>query len=291
MELLGQRFRPLLCLGLLALLAGPAAPFAQARAVPAKAAKDKRKTWDLSEFTWIRLVPKEAGAPANHHPAALDFALLSARLGSIKVDLPGGTEPLFGPDELNDLRKPLCQAFAAAGPDEDLILMSTNRRGGGVLQEPLAITARLFWQDDRLNLILHDARLAFFINYRISGHKPDFLFGSRATAGDVQLQCPRAASPRPDWLVMDMTPDAPVPAPAPVAAAPMPEPAAVPAPALLLVPAAAAPAPAASAAVARDAAWYKEREQRLRGLKALRDEGLITEEEYQKKHRAIIDEL
>lgn len=71
----------------------------------------------------------------------------------------------------------------------------------------------------------------------------------------------------------------------------MPEPAAVPAPALLLVPAAAAPAPAASAAVARDAAWYKEREQRLRGLKALRDEGLITEEEYQKKHRAIIDEL
>jgi hypothetical protein len=76
---------------------------------------------------------------------------------------------------------------------------------------------------------------------------------------------------------------APPPAPAPAAAVPV-APAAAPA---------AAPAvPERSTTRAkRDEAFYEEQEQRLRTLKRLRDSGLITEEEYQRKRREILDLL
>jgi hypothetical protein len=40
---------------------------------------------------------------------------------------------------------------------------------------------------------------------------------------------------------------------------------------------------------ARDPAFYEQQEQRLRALKHLRDEGLVSEDEYQKKRQAILD--
>jgi hypothetical protein len=49
--------------------------------------------------------------------------------------------------------------------------------------------------------------------------------------------------------------------------------------------------PAAVPGPARDPAFFEQQEQRLRGLKHLRDENLVTEEEYQKKRLAILDEL
>jgi hypothetical protein len=56
-----------------------------------------------------------------------------------------------------------------------------------------------------------------------------------------------------------------------------------------------APRPAASAAApvprARDAAYLEEQENRLRTLKRLRDANLITEEEYQRKRKEIVDAL
>jgi cytochrome c-type biogenesis protein CcmH/NrfG len=59
-----------------------------------------------------------------------------------------------------------------------------------------------------------------------------------------------------------------------------------------VVPAATAAAPERSATrPKRDEAFYEEQEQRLRTLKRLRDSGLITEEEYQRKRREILDLL
>jgi hypothetical protein len=73
-------------------------------------------------------------------------------------------------------------------------------------------------------------------------------------------------------------PAATVPAaPAPRAAAPAPAPASPPA--------------AGSTQRPRDAAFYEEQEVRLRALARMRERGLITEEEYQRKRREIIDAL
>jgi hypothetical protein len=47
----------------------------------------------------------------------------------------------------------------------------------------------------------------------------------------------------------------------------------------------------AAPAKARDAAFYEEQEYRLRTLKRLRDSGLISEDEYQKKRTEILDKL
>ncbi|MBI3154087.1 MAG: SHOCT domain-containing protein, partial [Burkholderiales bacterium] len=55
--------------------------------------------------------------------------------------------------------------------------------------------------------------------------------------------------------------------------------------------AAAAPKPAAPTRAARDAAFFEEQELRLRSLQRLRERGLLTEEEYQRKRREIIDAL
>jgi ABC-type phosphonate transport system ATPase subunit len=41
----------------------------------------------------------------------------------------------------------------------------------------------------------------------------------------------------------------------------------------------------------RDAAFFEEQELRLRTLKRLRDNGLITEEEYQQKRREVLERL
>jgi hypothetical protein len=55
--------------------------------------------------------------------------------------------------------------------------------------------------------------------------------------------------------------------------------------------AAAAPNPSPPARAPRDAAFFEEQELRLRSLQRLRERGLLTEEEYQRKRREIIDAL
>jgi hypothetical protein len=232
------------------------------------------------------------------------------------------------------------------------------------MQEPVAITARMFWRDEALQVIIHDARLAFFVQYRANGRMPDFVFGSRDTPGEPRIQLPGGSNPREDWVQVSLSPGAvaatlaasrPTPVPAAPAAPvdrsaflppPVVAPAAVSAPATAAsrpaataaasaaatavpgaaaraVPTAAAPAsagaaapaattaaatptatPAAAAAAApaaapavapaadaaaadRFAAWQR----RLRALKQLRSEDLITEAEYQQKCQQLLNEL
>jgi hypothetical protein len=275
------------------------------------AAPAQRQAWRLASFTWIKLVPREAGAPPNDHPADLAPEPLAARLRSIQFQGPGGEEPLFTVQEVAVFLDALRQAFAAARPDQDVQLLSTYRRAGNAFVTPRAVTVRLFRQGGALQAIVHDARLDFLGDYLANEVQPNFVFGSRAAAGAVRLACPGATLRRPDWVSLPDPAAAvqtPVPAPAPAPApAPTPEPAPAPAPAPEPtpgpapnpaptpgpVPAAAVPGtPApASARPARDAAFFEQQEQRLRALKHLRDENLISEAEYQEKRRRILDEF
>ncbi len=255
----------------------------------------KRRTWPIGEFTEIKLVAAEPGAAPNSQPIDLSAETLRSLLAAVQMPVPGGSdEPLFGADELNELTGPMHEAFTVAGPGDDMLLVSSARRSSGIFSNPLAMTARLFVQGGMLNLIVHDARLEYYSNYRGMGKAPVFVYGSRTQASPVQIMRAGAVSRRSDWLqiplqpMADAAPSRAMPAPAPMAT-PMQAPMQTP-----IVPAAREAAPAAVPAPAttpRDAAFYDAQEQRLTALKRLHDRGLITDDEYQQKRREVLQGL
>lgn len=292
----GLKAGPALCaLGLALALGGAAAPvqagvmdflFGSNKSADAGKGDPRQRSWTINDFTAIRLVPRESGSPANEHPATLEAETLRQLLAPLRFAVGSNTQPLFATDELAELLDPLREALSVAGPGDDLLLLSSSRRGGGVFQGPQAVTARLFVQGGQLQLIVNDARYEFYNEYRGSGRAPQFTFGSRSQAGKVALRTSAGTLPRADWVSLPLT----VPAPAPAAVAPAPAaPAAVSPPAVVTRPA--APAAAAPALRPRDPGFADEVEQRLTTLKRLRDRGLITEEEYQQKRREILQAL
>lgn len=245
---------------------------------PTTSAGARQRTWAIREFTRIELVPREAGSEPNQHPATLQADALRQLLGQIRfVDRNGAQQALFAAGELADLAAPLAQALGRAGPGDDVLLLSSSRRDGGVLVAPSAVTARLFVQGGSLQFIVRDARFEFFDAYRGTQAAPRFAFGSRAAAGATTLQSAGATNPRSDWLSIPMPLAAPQTGAAP-AAAPAPAPAVQ-------------AAPPAAARKALDAAAVDDIERRLETLKRLREKGLITEDEYQQKRREILQLL
>jgi hypothetical protein len=255
-----------------------------------KPAARHRSSWDIGEFTSIKLVQREPGAVANEHPMTIEAEDLRLRLSSVLL---ATGYPLFAKDELTRLLAPLAEALGQAGPGEDILLLSSYKREGSTfLANPKGITARLFQRDGKLNLIVHDARLDFYVGWMIEQDKPlTFQFGSRNQSGDAQLRSPGATSVRPDWIALPPAPVAAVSLPAaPVTVAPAPIP--VPAPAVAVVAApTSVPAPSATVPAAEteeEAAADEKQLKRLRTLKRMHDEKLITEEEYQQKRADVL---
>lgn len=233
--------------------------------MPATQASEGRQTqWKLANFTWVNLVPAEPGAPANAHPAKLTVEILVAALGPVQVTVEGREIPLFAKDELTGLAKALGEALSLAQPGEDLILLSSHRRGGLFLEQPQGLTARLFVCEGALNLMVQNARLDFMDRYAGDRTLPTFVYGSRKTASGTTLRSSQATLIRGDWLSIPL-----VTAPA----KPTPEPPALP--------------PAGS----RDGAFFEAQTQRLKALKRLREENLLSETEYQEKREAILKTL
>ena len=231
------------------------------------------RSWQLHEFTRIELVPREAGAEPNQHPAKLTPDALRDQLARVRFVAPnGGRLALFANDELAELVSTLSQAFERADPAEDVLLLSSARREGGMLGSPMAVTARLFVQDGNLQFIVHDARFEFYNVYRGTRTPPRFVYGSRSAAGSVTLEAADTTSKRADWLSIPTTPVAAV-APA---AAPTPAP---------------APQPAQAPAPAKATDKSEDIERRLETLKRLRDKNLISEDEYQQKRKELLQQL
>lgn len=227
--------------------------------LPALAGDPGQMQWKPANFTWVKRVPAEAGAPANDQPARISKEVLAAALASVRCQGDGPAEPLFVKDETELLAKTLSAAFALAKPEEDLILLSTVRRAGGLMAPTLGVTARLFLKGGALNLIVHDTRLDFMGRYVAENALPAFVYGTRASASGAKLEAPGATRLRADWLALPLAVPAAEPSPAPT------------------------PKP-----LVRDAAFYEAQTERLRALKKLRDENLITEAEYQSRREAIL---
>ena len=222
-----------------------------------------RTQWKLADFTWVKLVPAEPGAPVNAHPAKLTEAALVAALLPVQVSVEGRDIPLFAKDELAGLTKALLEALSLARPGDDLILLSTHRRGGGFMNQPQGLTVRIFVREGALNLIIHDARLEFMDRYLADSTLPEFAYGSRTVVSAIDFRDESATRLRRDWLAI------------PLAAAPA-------------EPATAAPAAPVSD---RNAAFYEAQAQRLKALKRLREENLLSEVEYQNIREAILKTL
>jgi hypothetical protein len=278
-----------------------------------------QRSWRMGEFTQVQLVPRETGGADNQHPAQWPAETLRQQLAQVRTEFRGEPQPLFGADELSVLVGALSQALALAKPGDDLLLLSTHRRGGGILIAPFGITARLFVQDGSLQLIVHDARLDFMDTYIGTRVQPTFTYGSRVKAGRSAIQSAAAVSRRADWLSipgaagaaasLNVAPAAAVATPVTPAAAPAPAAAASAVPARPSVAAAAPAASAPPAAAARPAAgaqaqpggvptpkprdpgFAEEIEQRLITLKRLLDRQLISEEEYKQMRKEVLQLL
>ncbi|EHR70317.1 hypothetical protein BurJ1DRAFT_1447 [Burkholderiales bacterium JOSHI_001] len=250
-----------------------------------------QREWALHDFTTLRLVPREAGAPPNEHPQQVNAEGLRQALAQVQVNLPAGAEPLFAADELAELVAPMVQALAVARPQDDLLLLSSSRRGKGLFVPPTAITARLFFQGGALNLVLADARRDFYNNYIGSRQAPEFSFGTRAQAGRAVLRTALGSSPRADWVALPAGAAAPATPPPPTAMPIVGAPAVSPLATPPAVAAPARPAPAAAVPKSREPMSGDEAESRLSTLKRLRERGLITEDEYQQKRKEILSQL
>jgi hypothetical protein len=269
---------------------------------PAKPPKQQLNWW-IGQFNYLKRVTKEPNAPANDQPVKLSPDMVRQDLMAVRL---GHEEPLFDMDEIHGLVGPICAALAQAGPNEDLIVLSTTSRSHSILPNRTAITARLFVKDGQLNLILHDARFSFYDRYLVTNEVPDFHYGSRNEPSKVQLECLGAGQVRGDWLTFPVVLEVPktqekvmafgTALPAPAAAMP----ALAPAPAAAVPPAsapAAAPAPAPAPvaapapAPAKDQAYYEQQQQRLRALKRMHDDGLITDDEFNAKRKELIEGL
>lgn len=270
---------------LVTLAAAPAAAGAAARAAgpmdflftigtppAAELAPGFERAWKVAEYSAVRLVTGEPGAP-RQHPARVDAERLRALLASVEFATgPGRHVPLFAADEAAELAPAIGRALAGAAAGDDVLVLSTSRRDRGFLTTPLSVAARVFVDAGRLQLIVGDTRLDALSALRAARVVPQPSFGSRARDSNVVLRSATAVATRGDWLAFDLVPV--------VAAAASPLPASP----------AAGQAPAAGTRT-RDANFYDEQAQRLRGLQRLREQGLLSEDEFQQKRRDILQSL
>ena len=245
-----------------------------------------QRIWRIGEFTTVQLVPAEAGAAPNQHPARVTAEALRWQLGGIRTTVDGQMVPLYAADEVNDFAEALAQALAAAGPGDDIVLVSASRRGASFLTAVTAVTARLFVQDGGLQIIVRDTRASFVKDYINSRAPLKFNYGSRASASGVALVDSSATSRRGDWLALGLSLPGAAPA---VVAAPLVVASPTAGVAAPTAPNTAAPAAAAPPVVLEP--LQTEAEHRLATLKRLRDRGLISEEEFQEKRKEVLKQL
>lgn len=242
-------------------------------------------------FAYVRIEHAEAGAAPNEHPLAIDPVTLRSMLAGITEGKSGESDPVFSDEELTELAGPLARALGSATSGQDVCFAIPGRHGfGGPLATRSVTTGRVFRKDGQLQLIFGLIHEPFEAQFLQSGVLRPFDPGQRIAAltDNPPVSAVSGQSHRADWLALAIpAPAAAAPAPAPVvAASPPPATAVAPAP-----PAATAVAPMTSTPLPDTDRAAAQIAQRLRILGKLREQGLITEQEYQDKRAQILHEL
>ena len=258
----------------------------------------------VDEF--VVLAPQDAltgnAVPRNDQPVVIEPANLATALAKLRVHEGSAPEavPLFGNDAARKLATPLSTALSRAAADQDILFAIEMLQKAAIFgSKPVSVAGRAFYQNQRLHLIIGELHVSTvppeYKNYPIGYPKPDRRLhphqtGKRSreahydpaahfeTGDDVSLFV-QDGQPRHDWLVMNVSalasPDQRAAATATIAPTvtsqnPLPANAG-----------AAKPATGAPASI----------EERLRRLKHLREQDLISDEEYDRKRSEILDQL
>ena len=218
-------------------------------------------------LSFVRVERIEAGASANGHPFGVSTEALAQPLRSVQVEgsISPNAVPMFTRAEVEETAPHLAAALAKAGPGEDVTFAVVGQHGLlGSLSSRSITTGRVFVRDGQLNVIFGLVQ-DLYEHGELRGAEAQPPTGSRTyRPGKLWKLAPgsgRLADKRSDWVMFD----------APAPAAKVGEPA----------------APAAPGADKR----YTEIESRLNALNRLKANGLITEEEYAERRRAILQGL
>ncbi len=238
---------------------------------------------------FVRLEAIERGAPPNDHPATLRPEQVRLALASVReknAQVFGADDPLFDASELDEIAPPLAKALAAATPAQDVTFAVIGSHGlFGEHSPQTATTGRVFVRGGKLNVILGLARSAYEA-VDLHGTPNQVVPGQRNARVEYGWTLAAVGAQQPDrrgdWLAFDVASLAPAAAAAASTTL---------AARAQLVPAIARPASqagSASASPAPDEARYQDVAAKLRILYRLRADGLITDEEYQSRRRAIL---
>jgi len=222
---------------------------------------------------FVTLAPQDslpaATVEPNDHPVKLTRDRIASILASLEIRTADKdkAEALFTPSSVQTIAPHLLQGLLQASPAEDVVfaVIGLHNTLYGLAKAPKVTTGRVFYKDGRLNIIIGLAQQE--VRDRDDRRLFPFTPGSRQKAlpGEWQLLAQPARKgctlERKDWVMFS---------------AEWQEPAAE-----LSAP----PPPAKAASDGRTPA------ERLTTLKDLRDKGLISEEEYQKKRAPILDGL
>ena len=261
----------------------------------------KNLVWSAGQFDQVYLVP---GASRNAHPRSLNAEPLARLLNRITQSVNGKTLPVLGEDAANELARGLVTAMSKAEAQHDVLFFMSSRGNSGIFANRVGHSGTAFVDEQGLNLIFGEANVDFFTTWKASHIARPFDFGSRTRASKVMLAGEGMAHPRADWIVIPLgTPAAVAPPPPPLTVGGPATTQAVGdtrnyqsvgnAPAAAVAPArVAGPAHGAAPATAdRGDAFYQAQETRLKGLKRLREQGLLSEDEYQAKRKEILKDL
>ena len=238
---------------------------------------------------FVRLEAIERGAPPNDQPATLRPEQVRLALASVReknAQVFGTDEPIFDAGELDEIAPPLASALAAATPAQDVTFAVVGSHGlFGEHSPQTATTGRVFVRGGKLNVVFGLARSAYEA-IDLQGTPNQVLPGQRNARVEYGWTLAAAGAQQPDrrgdWLAFDiagLNPTAAAAANTTQATRAQLAPA-IARPASQAGPAAAAPAP--------DDARYQDVAGKLRILDRLRADGLISEEEYQSRRRAIL---
>ena len=234
---------------------------------------------------FVRLQAVEADSPGNDHPARVSPQTLTAWFSKLKAS---GIIKLFGEieafteDELDEIVGPISTALARAGQDQDIVFQSRGYRGMfGEHSEPTYTSGRVFVRNGQLNLILGelhsapdiDASDVDDIRYPPGSRSARVETGWALSKGSGQL-----VDGRGDWVRFAMTGETDLVAPAGQAGTTAPSPT--------------APnnkTPERTEIDATVGSQSQKIESRLRVLDDLKAKGLISDDEYQAKRKAILD--
>ncbi len=220
--------------------------------------------WNDGEFDQIYL--STGSAPANLQPQVLAVDSVSRALSLLKVAGKSAPVALFSDDSARNLARGLAAALAKAGPQQDALFFIVSSGNNGLFGAKLGTSGRAFIDQQGLNIVFGEARVEFIGRYRATRMRRAFDFGSRTVASPVRLADDGMRHVRSDWVVVPLAANG--------------------GSTTLMAPA--LPAQLIATPVVQDEKYYAVQEERLKSLKRLRTQDLISEQEYQAKRAEIL---